>query len=269
MRDVMRHCDIKAYGGWGHWCGRMGWPSLTRDGSARDRQSSFWQWLLIVLTGALCLTVAAVANDKVVSASKIAFDIPALPLATALQAYSEKSGVHVMYESESAVGRRSSAVKGEFTREEALKILLGNDDLIVRYARADSVVLLTPAEARRDEPPEALRASADIVLDTLHVGRTANEPDRNALADYVSAIQQDVQQALRKRGGATSGSYRVGVELWVDPSRTVRKTEVFQSTGNRERDVAVAEALQGVVIRQTAPEHTPQPVRVMIVVRSL
>jgi hypothetical protein len=174
-----------------------------------------------------------------------------------------------MYESDSSIGRRSSAVKGEFTREEALRILLGDDDLIVRYARADSVVLLNPAQAHRDEPPEALRASADIALDTLHVGKAQNEPDRGALADYISVIQQDVQQALRKRGRSTSGSYRVGVELWVDPSRTIRKTEVFQSTGDHDRDVAVAEALQGVIIRQAAPANTPQPVRVMIVVRSL
>lgn len=261
----MRYCDI-LYGVRARY-GHVAWPLPAQVSFAHGRRP--WRRFFAALTAALCLTVAAVANDQVVNASKIAFDIPALPLATALQSYSEKSGVHVMYESESAVGRRSSAVKGEFTREEALRILLGDDDLIVRYARADSVVLLNPAEARRDEPPEALRSSADIVLDTLHVGKSANEPDRNALADYISVIQQDVQQALRKRGKAAAGSYRVGVELWVDPSRTIRKTEVFQSTGDRERDVAVAEALQGVVIRQNAPAHTPQPVRVMIVVRSL
>jgi hypothetical protein len=260
---------MSVYGARERGCDRVTRPFLAGARFARGRQRGFWRWFIVALTAALCLTVAAVANEQVVHTAKIDFDIPAQPLVTALQVYSEKSGVQVMYESESAAGRRSSTVKGEFTREEALKVLLGADDLIVRYARADAVVLLNPADARRDEPPEALTASADIVLDTLHIGKPANEPDRNALADYISVIQQDVQQALRKRGKATSGSYRVGVELWVDPSRTIRKTEVFQSTGDRERDVAVAEALQGVVIRQAAPAYTPQPVRVMIVVRSL
>jgi hypothetical protein len=257
---------MKAYGGTVRGCGRAAWPRVP---VRFERRHGLWRWLLAALAVAVCLTVGAVANEKAVGSAKLAFDIPAQSLATALQAYSEVSGVHVMYESDSSIGRRSSAVKGEFTREEALRILLGDDDLIVRYARADSVVLLNPAQAHRDEPPEALRASADIALDTLHVGKAQNEPDRGALADYISVIQQDVQQALRKRGRSTSGSYRVGVELWVDPSRTIRKTEVFQSTGDRDRDVAVAEALQGVIIRQAAPANTPQPVRVMIVVRSL
>ncbi|MCK9917701.1 TonB C-terminal domain-containing protein [Microbacteriaceae bacterium K1510] len=223
--------------------------------------------------GLLCaifLISATMAQEKSAGRSTAtAFDIPAQSLATALQVYSEQSGVHVIYESGSSVGRQSSPVKGDYTREDALKTLLGANDLIVRYARADSVILLNPAEAQRDEPPELQHTSADIALETLHVTKPQNEPDPTALADYIGVIQQDVQQALRKRGKASSGSYRVGLELWVDPSRTIQKTQVFRSTGDRDRDLAVAEALQGVVIRQPAPAHTPQPVRVMIVVRSL
>jgi len=89
------------------------------------------------------------------------------------------------------------------------------------------------------------------------------------LSDYIGAIQQDLQKALKTNGATRDGSYRVGVDLWVDPSRTVRRTEVFRSTGNPGRDTAVASVLQGVVIRRPAPAHTPQPVRVMIVVRSM
>jgi len=215
------------------------------------------------------LGFAAVASDEAaIPAPKLTFSIPEQPLVTALQAYSAVSGVHVLYESGAEVGQRSSAVHGEFTREVALKILLGKSNLVVRYARADSVALVDPTAQSPDEPPEALQGSADMALDTLHVVSPQNGPDRNALAEYMGVIQQDVQQALRKGGKTSSGSYRVGVDLWVDPSRTIRKTEVFRSTGDRERDVAVSEVLQGLVIRQSAPARTPQPVRVMIVVRS-
>lgn len=260
------------------------WPSVdkivcvmrtvTAPGIAMSRRSSGGRRLsALFCVGLMCasaLISATMAQEKSERQSAaIAFDIPAQSLATALELYSEQSGVHVIYESGSSVGRRSSPIKGDYTREDALHGLLGANELIVRYARADSVILLNPAEAQRDEPPELQRATADIALDTLHVSRPQNEPDPNALASYIGVIQQDVQQALRKRGKASSGSYRVGLELWVDPSRTIQKTQVFRSTGDRERDLAVAEALQGVVIRQPAPAHTPQPVRVMIVVRSL
>lgn len=218
----------------------------------------------------MCLRFAAMAHEEAANpAPKQTFHIPAQPLVTALQAYSAASGVHVLYESGAEIGQQSSAIDGEFTRESALKTLLGNSNLVIRYARADSVALVNPADASPDEPPEALLGMADISLDTLHVASPAKGPDRNALADYIGVIQQDVQQALRKAGKTGSGSYRMGVDLWVDPSRTIRKTDVFRSTGDRERDVAISEVLRGLVIRQDAPARTQQPVRVMIVVRSL
>ncbi len=231
---------------------------------------------LVFLTAAIVVAglydgIAAAGKEGEALAPKITFQIPEQPLVTALQVYSEESGVHVLYESGVEVGQLSVAVDGEFTRENALKTLLGNSNLIIRYARADSVVLVNPASARSDEPPdEVVPGSAEIALETLHVtSPQVVGSDRAALNDYIGVIQQDVQQALRKGGKKSSGSYRVGLDLWVDPSRTIRKTEVFRSTGDRERDVAISEVLQGLVIRQDAPARTMQPVRVMIVVKSL
>jgi hypothetical protein len=250
--------------------GALGAGGLGGDaGGIKSRSTASIRSVCVALTVGLGVTFAAAAAESGTDASPtITFDIPAQPLVTALQAYGEASGVHVIYESGIEVGLKSSVVVGKFTREQALKALLGNSDLVVRFARADSVVLLNPAAVQRDEPPEIARGTVDMALDTVHVEGARPEPDRNALTEYVGAIQQDVGQALRKRDGTSSGNYRVGVELWVDPSRTIRKTEVFRSTGDRERDVAISQALQGVVIRQPAPAHTPQPVRVMIMVNS-
>jgi hypothetical protein len=213
-------------------------------------------------------TANAVAEKGTDGPAVIPFDIPAQPLVTALQAYGEASGVHVIYESGIEVGLTSAAVVGKFTREQALRTLLGNSDLVIRFARADAVVLLNPAAVQPDDPPEIERRTVDMALDTVHVEGAQPEPDRHALTDYVGAIQQDIGQALRKQNGTSSGSYRVGVELWIDPSRTIRRTDVFRSTGDQVRDAAISQALQGVVIRQPAPANTPQPVRVMITVNA-
>jgi hypothetical protein len=227
--------------------------------------------LAIVVAGLWCHDFAMAGEEKPTLVPKLTFQIPEQPLVTALQAYSEESGVHVLYESGVEVGQLSVTIDGEFTRESALKALLGNSNLVIRYARADSVVLVNPAVAMADEPPEeVVLGGSDLALETLHVASPqAIVPDRAALNDYIGVLQQDVQQALRKGGKRSSGNYRVGLDLWVDPSRTVRKTEVFRSTGDRERDVAISEVLQGLVIRQDPPARTQQPVRVMIVVKSL
>jgi hypothetical protein len=225
----------------------------------------------IVFAGLSWHGLAVAAEENPALAPKITFQIPEQPLVTALQAYSEESGVHVLYESGVEVGQLSVAIDGEFTREGALRTLLGNSNLLIRYARADSVVLVNPAAAMADEPPdEVVLGGTDLALETLHVASPqAIVPDRAALNDYIGVLQQDVQQALRKGGKKSSGNYRVGLDLWVDPSRIIRKTEVFRSTGDRERDVAISEVLQGLVIKKDPPARTQQPVRVMIVVKSL
>jgi hypothetical protein len=214
------------------------------------------------------LKVVADEVDRFGSAT-LNFNIPEQPLASALQAYTAISGVAVLYASGMETDRRSASVDGEYTREAALKTLLGNSGLVPRYARADAIALVDPSAPSVEDPPRSPLGKADMALDMLHVpGATNSAPDRVALADYIEAIQKDLQGALKKSGTTRDGNYRVGLDLWVDPARTIRRTEVFRSTGSPERDAAVANVLQGVVLRQPAPARTPQPVRVMIVVRS-
>jgi hypothetical protein len=197
------------------------------------------------------------------------FNIPEQPLAAALQAYSAVSGVAVLYSSGLEAGRRSAEVKGVFTREAALRNLLGGSDLVVKYARADAVSLLDPATDHPDEPSATALPRADLALNTLHVTKKMSSgPDPAALTTYIVAIQRDIQEALQRSSLASSGNYRVGLQLWVDELRTVRRMEVVRSTGDTRRDGVIASSLQGLVLRQDAPARTPQPVSVMIVVTS-
>lgn len=251
---------------------RLGWMTSPKAGISVARPQRRLAWLRAALSSFLLgsgLVFAALASDASrPDSATLRFQIPEQSLVTALQAYSSVSGVAVLYESGVVSGQRSVVVDGEYTRAGALKVLLGKTDLVARYARADAITLADPMAASPDTPPEMLFGSVDMVLDTLHVSSAASGPDRNALADYIGTIQKDIQRALKTKS-TRSTSYRVGLDLWVDPSRTVRRTEVFRSTGDLERDVAISAALQGLVFRQPAPARTPQPVRVMIDVRAM
>lgn len=243
-------------------------PATTRRAAPGRRRLSF---VSIVFLAAGLAAVALADPDTQALSPTLAFDIPEQPLVTALQAYSAVSGVAVLYESGLEGSQHSVAVAGEFTREAALRALLGNTDLLLRYSRADAVTLSDPSIAAPDEPPGVLPAAADLALDTLHVAGASNRaPDRTALANYVIAIQRDIQDALRNSPAARGGGgYRVGVDLWVDASRAVERTQVFRSTGDPDRDIAIVSALQGLTFRQSPPDDTPQPVRVMIVVTAM
>lgn len=251
-------------------------PRRKQSGAQRAKYVKFvFDWMtrsgrLLVVAWLLAVFAAGCAIASETSVSRLKFDIPAQPLAAALQTYSRISGVQVLYESGLEAGQVSMAVQGELTREAALKTLLGNIDLVVQYSRADAITLVSPQSASLDEPPDTA-GGADLSLDTLHVPSTRPEPavDRNELIEYINAIQYDVQSALQKSESTRGDSYRLGLELWVDSAKTIRRAHVFQSTGDMTRDNAISNRLEGLMLRRPAPPSARQPVRVMIIVRSM
>ena len=230
--------------------------------------------LLLVAYAALLIAGILAANaeeDQVARPSQpIVFHIPAQSLAGALQAYGQTTGIQVLYESNSAVGRTSVAVEGTFAADAALNLLLTDSGLKVRYIRADAITLALPsAEGVGYAPPATPPVTSDLSLGTLHVRGSSDGDEAARLQDYSQRVQMDIQNALRKNARTREGNYRAVLDLWIDSARTIERTELFRSTGDRERDVAVAATLRGVTISRPAPANTPQPVRVVIVVKSL
>ncbi len=225
--------------------------------------------LLGIFLLALACVATAIAEDIVRPLGPLKFDIADQPMADALQAYSMVTGTQVMFETSAMEGYRSAPVRGEFTAEEALQMLLANSDLKVRYAHASAITVARASAPDIDAPPDnALAPAADFALSTLNVV-AAPANDRNRMSEYIGAIQVDIQRALKKTAKGNSGEYRAEVKLWVDQSRTVQRAELSRSTGGKERDTTVVSALQGLVLSQPAPANTPQPIRFMIAIRSL
>jgi hypothetical protein len=138
----------------------------------------------------------------------IGFHIPAQPLANALQAYGQRTGVQVLYESNSAVGRTSGAVEGNFTPDAALNLLLTGTDLRVRYLRPDAITLapLSTPSADADGPPSAPFATADLSLGTLRARGSSDSDSAARLHDYSESVQADIQGALRKNAKTRAGN---------------------------------------------------------------
>jgi hypothetical protein len=215
---------------------------------------------------------AATAQERqaIGGGAPIAFDIPAQALASALQAYGQQTGVQVLYESSSAAGRRSSAVEGIFAPDAALDLLLTGTDLRARYSRRDAITLALPnTEGIGSLPPESPLATSDLSLGTLRVRGSSDNDAAARLQDYSQHVQMDIQNALRKNAKTRDGNYRAVLDIWVDPARTIERTELFRSTGDRDRDAAVTVTLRGLTISKPAPANMPQPVRLVIVVKSL
>jgi hypothetical protein len=241
-----------------------------RDGVlAGRRENRLRRW--VMACGAVALAGFGVAGaaglDSVGANGPIVFQIPAQPLATALQAYGERAGVQVLYESGSAAGLQSVAVEGEYSRDRALELLLSATNLEVRYTKPDAITLAPRNVRGKDEPPADPLVKADLSIGELRV----HAPSHSAVAppqDYNESVQHDIQSALRKNPKTRSGSYRAVVDLWIDSGRVIQRTALFQSTGEADRDAAVTTALQGLTTSRQPPANAAQPVRVVIVVKS-
>lgn len=197
----------------------------------------------------------------------IEYHIPAQPLDVALRAYSKISSVDVLYESRIVAQLLAPPVDGRFTRQAALAMLLAGTDLVVQYTRSDAITI-SSASYEPDAPPLSPLADADLMLDTLRVAAPGGSPNEGKMREFSESAQEDIVAALRKNARTNSGTYRVGVKLWVDPLRTISRAELAQSSGDAARDASIAEALRGLVLRKEPPEHAPQPIRVRIQVRS-
>jgi hypothetical protein len=223
--------------------------------------------LALLLVVVHCIAGAS-GEEPASSVGRVVFHIPAQPLIDALQAYGRQAGVQVMFETAAAAGLRSQAVEGEFTPEAALRVLLAETDLRIRYSRATAVTLAPASASNPDDPPAFPLTPPDITLDTLRIVASAETVDRSRLGDYLGVVQADIRKAVERAVHWHQGEYRVAVRLWVN-ARTVERAEIDGSTGDHDRDDRIADALRGLTLTQQAPPNTPRPMRFMISLRAL
>ncbi len=106
------------------------------------------------------------------------FAIPAQDLASALIAYSETTGVQVVFKSEDLAGKASAGLSGAMTAEQGLRVLLASSGLTYDFTGENSVVV--------SAAPEAATEGGAVVLDTLTVEDYRNITSLQATKGYVS-----------------------------------------------------------------------------------
>ncbi|NVO17598.1 MAG: TonB family protein [Rhodoplanes sp.] len=181
------------------------------------------------------------------STGPVAFDIPAQPLVSALEAYGIAAGREVVYNGNLAMGRRTTGVKGVFTPETALHILLDGTGLSPRYMADDAFVLV---------PTTALPSNLPTNTASPHV-----------VARYYGRIQGALRQAFCFDAHTRPSDYRVAVSFWIAASGTVSRVEILGSTGDSDLDSAVDDKIRGLPIGAPPPGFA-QPVTLVVAPRS-
>ncbi|WP_241074043.1 secretin and TonB N-terminal domain-containing protein, partial [Achromobacter insuavis] len=180
------------------------------------------------------------------------FDLPAQPLQSALEQYSNVTGSSVVYRAALAVGRRSAAVKGIYTPEAALRMLIEGSGLEVEYTAANAVIL-RPAPRREAGASSGRRAGAN----------------RGAFyRSYYGVVQAGVRDALCRNPATRAGGYRAAVSFEVSPMGRVEHARVLDSTGDTDKDGEIVLALDQTVLDKAPPADLEQPFVMLIVPES-
>lgn len=170
----------------------------------------------------------------------MSFDIPAQPLAAALDRYGDVTGREVLYNPTLTDGRTSEPVHGIFVPETALQLLLAGTGLTARFLKDNSFVLV-PAPAAAG-----------------HSGGSA------AARQYYGVVQARLRDALCRTSGVRPGSYRIAALVWIEPSGAVAKFERLGSAGTIELDRGIDNALRNLSVGASMPAGLAQPMLIVI-----
>jgi iron complex outermembrane recepter protein len=164
---------------------------------------------------AMCVPAALIGAPCVWAAeAALTTDIPAQPLARALEAFAEQTGLHLVYLSRVVRDQRSHAVSAGLHPQEALSRLLQGTGLRFEVLTTHSVRILeiAPLEPSRSSPGESL---AEVIV-------TANRREEN-LQDVPITMQVLTNAALSRLSVTTFedfASYLPGVTVHgVGPSQ--------------------------------------------------
>jgi hypothetical protein len=167
------------------------------------------------------------------------FEIPAQPLAGALEHFIAASGTMVAADSSLVIARRSAAVGGIMSPENALRIMLEGTGLDAQLIGPDAYTLVPRAAA------VSWSAQPRLVL-------------------YGRAIQHAVTKALCQEPVTRPTHYRTVLKLWLSMDGKVREAELGTSTGRPTLDVKLLDALRRVNIGRAVPGDLPQPVKIAV-----
>ena len=211
------------------------------------------RWCRALAAGA-ALTICA--QSGFAAEQPIEFDVPSQPLASALDAYIAATGFVVVYNGNLAMGQLSHAVTGRLTPKVALSLLLKDSGLVAEYTTSNAFVVL-PAP----EQPGVEKKPLTIALAALSQQGTIERR-------YSGLVQQRLNGALCAQRETEPGSYRAAISFWVGSSGEVMRLKLLSSTGDQQRDAAIAEIAGRVSVGEPPPPRMAQPFTMVVLPRS-
>lgn len=208
---------------------------------------------MALMMGARLAAAQAVAGNDVMR-----FDLPAQSLEISLSVFGRITGHSVLVASSLTGGREAAAVHGDFTPREALQRMLAGTGLTARYTGSDAFTLVSvpPAERESASGRNAVKANG------------ASSETAHAEVRFAGVLQASITRVLCSAQPDAFGRYRLGIQLWIDPTGDVSDARVLQGSGLAPRDAAVLASLRAMALDAPPPPGMAQPVTILLTPRA-
>lgn len=178
----------------------------------------------------------------------VEFDIQALPLQVALERYSSLTGWSVLYQGALAQGRTSRAVKGRFTPDAGLRMLIDGTGLMPRHSGPDRVVLLP---------------TASVPVRSVAPARTPP-----AYIAYYGSAQANLRRRFCQDARLAPGDYRAAIQLDIGGDGRPRRVKLLDTTRDPSLDAALVETISATAF-EAPPAGMPQPLTLLILPKTV
>lgn len=194
------------------------------------------------------------ADSDGMAHATVHLDIPAQPLASALQAFGRIAHMMVMGETAQLGARTSAPLSGDYTRQDALRRLLAGTGLDARFVDAQSVAIVPLSPDPRGGPPSSSVRVPLADIDGFEDGD----------AGYLALVQARLTEALCRSPQTRPGGYRLVVQLRIDVSGAVSASRLIGSTGDPLRDASIASTVGNLRFDDGPPASFRQPVTILL-----
>lgn len=181
----------------------------------------------------------------------MAFDLPAQPLAEALEAFGAMTGWSGFYQADDVASFRAPALAGRYTPEAALRLLLEGSGLAAHFTAPEAFVLEARGEAAVAAPGAG---TAPLPRDPVYDG----------------LLQSRVREIFCRDARTAPDGWRVALSFHVDGQGRIERPMLLDSTGDAARDGAILQALRAVRVGRAPPVRSAgEPFVMLIVPRAL
>lgn len=204
---------------------------------------------------------------------QVDFDIPAEPLARAIEQFAATTGVQVLYDRPVGEHLASPGVHGRLPNSQALEQLLAGTGLTARFSSAGDAVL-EPVASAATHAASASTPPANLPSLTLSPLRVTAPFELEMVDDsgaafrlYAALVRNDVHHALMQTPKLSKDEFEANLDLWVSAQGVIQSVRLQTTSGRKDRDALILAAIQGLPLDAPPPAALPQPIHVSISAR--